>query len=286
IASSPPSLEAEFHAELHDARGARLRLDAAERAGAQIGAWIAPVEMVQEVERLRPQLKTVARTEVDVSRKGQIDAPEGRADQRVPDVVAESSGCRLRKRGGIQVAVQRAAVHIVVELVGALPRLAVEGTVAAARDVQPAARTRADDRRRAPVGDDRAESGGADGWRLDADRKRGEVSSILVAVPAVSLRVVRVGETGRCLQETTAGEIPIAPGQGVVAVQAHATGIAALERELEPAILLRADVREQIEDTDLGSRRGVFTRQGQAAAGTDVGRCRTHRIRDPEQGTR
>src|SRR6185503_11658332 len=85
IASSPPSLEAEFHAELHDARGARLRLDAAERAGAQIGAWIAPVEMVQEVERLRPQLKTVARTEGDVSRKGQIDAPEGRADQRVPD---------------------------------------------------------------------------------------------------------------------------------------------------------------------------------------------------------
>src|SRR6185503_4515527 len=81
IASSPPSLEA----ELHDARGARLRLDAAERAGAQIGAWIAPVEMVQEVERLRPQLKTVARTEGDVSRKGQIDAPEGRADQRVPD---------------------------------------------------------------------------------------------------------------------------------------------------------------------------------------------------------
>ena len=30
------SLEAVLHTELHDARGARLRLDAAERAGAQI----------------------------------------------------------------------------------------------------------------------------------------------------------------------------------------------------------------------------------------------------------
>src|SRR5688572_21182283 len=56
------SLEAEFHAELHDPGRACLRLDAAERAGAQIGPGIPPVEMVQEVERLGPQLQRVART--------------------------------------------------------------------------------------------------------------------------------------------------------------------------------------------------------------------------------
>src|SRR6267143_2822035 len=65
----PRSMTSEhvFDPELEDPRGARLRRDLAEVAGVEIDgigvaaaaerrAWIAPVEVIQQVERLHPEL--------------------------------------------------------------------------------------------------------------------------------------------------------------------------------------------------------------------------------------
>src|SRR5580765_1465976 len=81
--------EAELHAKLQDARRSLYRRDPAERAEVEVRRRVAPVEMVQEVERLQAKLHRAARTEVDVSRQRHIDRPPGRALHAVDRSVAE-----------------------------------------------------------------------------------------------------------------------------------------------------------------------------------------------------
>src|SRR4051812_38881103 len=69
------SLEAVLHGELHDARVARLRGDAAERAGIEAGGGVTPVEMVQQVEGLHANLDRPAHAHRQKPGDGQIHVP-------------------------------------------------------------------------------------------------------------------------------------------------------------------------------------------------------------------
>src|SRR3954470_9916704 len=90
--------EAVLDSELHDARAARLRLDTAERSGVQVGAGVAPIEVIQQVERLHSQLNRLAGGKGDASRQRQIDVPVAGTMQAVAHVIAKRAGRGLRER--------------------------------------------------------------------------------------------------------------------------------------------------------------------------------------------
>ena len=139
---------------------AGLGRDAAERARVEVhdSLRIAPVEMVEEVERLQAELQPLRPGHAEQLRHGQVDVPVVRPDHGVARQVAQRAGRRLRKRRAVEVVRQRARrVEVVADLVGPLVADAGERVVDAAQDVEPVARPRGQDPRQPPVrGDARA----------------------------------------------------------------------------------------------------------------------------------
>src|SRR5436190_12490475 len=82
-------LEAVLDAELHDARRAGLRRDAAERRRGKVQVRHVPVEVVGQVEDLHAQLQVLRGRDRHEPRDGEIDLPESRAVDAVAAVVAE-----------------------------------------------------------------------------------------------------------------------------------------------------------------------------------------------------
>ena len=82
IENTSRTLEIVLDAELHDARGPRLRRDAAERARVEVQHRVAPVEVVEQVERLQAELQPLRAGNGDKLRQRQVDVPEVRTRPR------------------------------------------------------------------------------------------------------------------------------------------------------------------------------------------------------------
>src|SRR5687768_2030626 len=142
-----------LHAELHDPHVARVRGDTSEGAGAQDQARIAPVEVVEQVERLDAQLERLRGPEGNLLGKRGVNRPVARAADAVPLVAAERAEHRLRERSAVEIGVEPLTINVVAHLIDALflEALAVERAVAAGGDVQPAARARIENPRQPPA---------------------------------------------------------------------------------------------------------------------------------------
>ena len=77
----------------------------------------APVEPVEQVERLEAQLESLVRGQGDQPGHRQVEVPVVGADGRVARQVAERAGRRLRERGAVEVVGQRPTVEVVADLV-------------------------------------------------------------------------------------------------------------------------------------------------------------------------
>src|SRR5688572_27291615 len=97
-------LEVVLHAELQDARIAGLRLDAPERPRVEVGDRIPPVERVEQVERLEPQLQPL-RPQLDEPRQRHVNLPERRTYREVPLGIAQGAQRRQREGGTVEVVV-------------------------------------------------------------------------------------------------------------------------------------------------------------------------------------
>src|SRR5688500_10442903 len=179
-------LESVLHAELQDARVAGLRLNPAEVPRAEVRDRVAPVEVVQQVERLEADLDVLRRREREHPRQREVDLPEARTADAVQLVVAEHTERRLLERGPVQVAGQALVigVDIVRDLIDAQAGRAAESVerVLTGRHRQPAARPRRHDARQPPVRRQRAHHRVANLGRLVADRRVDDVGAILRAV--------------------------------------------------------------------------------------------------------
>src|SRR5687767_5955731 len=120
MTSDPIYSETVLDAELHDPHITRVGGDAPEGPGVQVRPGVAPIEMVQEVERLEAKLERLGRRERDCLRQRDIDGPERRSGEAVANVVAEGPRRRLRERRAIQIRRQRFAVHVVARQVDSL----------------------------------------------------------------------------------------------------------------------------------------------------------------------
>ena len=117
-------------------------------ASVEVDARVAPVEVVQQVERLETKLHVLRAAERNELRHRQVDRPEGRPLDAVPHLIPERAERRLRERGPVQVAVQRlGSVDVVADLVDPLflEALSVQRAIRARGHGQPAARPRRDD---------------------------------------------------------------------------------------------------------------------------------------------
>ena len=81
--------------------------------------------------------------------------------------------------------------------------------------------------------------------RLVADRHDAEMRAVLIAVAAIERWIVGFGVAARYLRKPAGREVAEAARQCVVPVQADARGRAALERQLQPAVVL--DCRRRYE---------------------------------------
>ena len=135
----------------------------AERRLVVVADRVAPVEVVQQVERLDAELQVARPGQREQPRHRQIDRPVSRTGDAVDDVIAERAIGRVGEGGGIQIVVDRLrAVRIVEHLVQALRADAGGGDVAPGRHRDPRPGPRAHDARHAPVGRDRAKRGAAE----------------------------------------------------------------------------------------------------------------------------
>ena len=137
--------------------------------------------------------------------------------------------------------------------------LAVERAVAAAQHGHPVARTHVDDARHAPVGRERAQYRPVYMRRHVPHRAVGEVRAVRIAVAAIVIGVGGIDEPDPELRVWRHLETDAARPR-VVRVDVHAAGGAALHRELEAAVLLRADGGMFVEIADQQRRCRVFTR--------------------------
>src|SRR5688572_22322934 len=76
MGSDPIYSESVLNAELHDPHFTRVGRDAAKRPGAQRGAWVAPVEVVEQVERFDAQLDGLRGPEGDLLGERHVHRPE------------------------------------------------------------------------------------------------------------------------------------------------------------------------------------------------------------------
>src|SRR5882672_12472158 len=129
------ALEDILDPELDDARGAVLRGNATERTGVEVrdepaggflGAGVAPVERVEQVERLEAQLDPLRGDDGNFARDGQVYVPVVWSREGIPDQVAVCPWFRLPKGVGIEPARQRFPVHIIRNLVHPLIPLSRE----------------------------------------------------------------------------------------------------------------------------------------------------------------
>src|SRR5678815_5942635 len=97
IPATSHRLEIVLHAKLHDARVPRLARDTTEGPRVEVRRWIAPVEMVQQVECFDAQLEPL-RSHRNELRYPQVQVPEVRPKSGVPRQIAEGSRRRLRER--------------------------------------------------------------------------------------------------------------------------------------------------------------------------------------------
>src|SRR5688572_8313166 len=110
-------LEPVLDPELQDAGIAAEGLNPAEVARTQARRRVAPVEGVEEIERLDARLHLVAGRPGKVSRHGQVRLPGPRALDAVALVVAKRAGRRVREGCAVQVVEQRL---VSIDLVGHL----------------------------------------------------------------------------------------------------------------------------------------------------------------------
>src|SRR6267142_6014511 len=181
-----------FDSELQDPRRSGLRRDAAEGAGVEVQHGIAPVEVVEQVERLQPKFEPLRPADGDQLGHREVDVPEIRTDDGIARKVAQGSGYRLRECRAVEIARQRVVVEVVADLVGPLIQDAGECVVDPAEDVQAIPRARVQDSREPPVRRQCANRRAADVRNFVPDRRRRQVPSILVAIPRVERRVVRL----------------------------------------------------------------------------------------------
>src|SRR5688572_22335877 len=71
-----PESERVFYAELHDSWVARLRRDLPEGRRIQRHRRVAPIEIVQQVERLQPELEIPRAAQRHDSRQRKVNSPE------------------------------------------------------------------------------------------------------------------------------------------------------------------------------------------------------------------
>src|SRR5690242_13116442 len=90
-------LEGVLDTKLQHARTAGLRDDLAEVRGVEVHDGIAPVEVVQQIERLEPQLDVLCRTERNEACEREIDVPVRRSVNTAPLVRAERAIVRIGK---------------------------------------------------------------------------------------------------------------------------------------------------------------------------------------------
>src|SRR5687767_1401342 len=289
-------LERVLNPELHDAWNpghvsgrAGQRLNPAEGAGIQVRTRIPPVDVIEQIERLDSKLKVLYTSERDNLRQRQVDVPVTGSPDAIPLVIAERAERRLRKRRPIEIAGQRLlAVYIVTHLVDPLllEALSVERAIRTGRDVQPAARPRADDTRQPPARDKSAEYGIADVRRLVAEADVRHVGTIRTAVTPIHFRVRGISMVLRKLRESARRLVAEAPGPGVVPVERDSTRGSSTRRELQPAVVLVADARVEIHVSNQCSRRRVFSRERELAPLVEV-LCRAaHGIGHTPDGAR
>src|SRR5205809_1024531 len=121
VLSERSALERVLHSELDDPWRAGLRGDAAELSRVDIGdgptsglvhAGIAPVERVEQIERLEAELQRLHARNADLAGYRQIHAPEMGPHEGVPLLVAVRPGLRLGKRCAIEIVGQRPLLRI------------------------------------------------------------------------------------------------------------------------------------------------------------------------------
>ena len=185
---------------------------------------IPPVEGVEQVERLEPQLQPL-RPDDGMSFESarstcQNDGPTARLRLASP----RSPGAAQREGGAVEVVVDLLTrfqvggvlawtIDVIADQVGPLNRgmRTDERAVDAAGDVEPAPRARAEDARQPPVRRQRAHDPVANLRRLVARVERPQVRAVLIAVAGVEIRVVRNRIAGAGLIE----------GRSAVAVPSH-----------------------------------------------------------------
>src|SRR5206468_11847565 len=94
IANSSETLEIVLDSELNDARCSCLGRNAAERACIEVYDGVAPVEVVEEIERLQAELQPLRAGNSDQLRHREINVPEVRTHGRVAREVTQ----RARRR--------------------------------------------------------------------------------------------------------------------------------------------------------------------------------------------
>src|SRR5207253_5405842 len=97
------SLEPVLQSKLQNARRSLHRRDAAERPQIEVGRRVAPVKVIQQIERLQPKFDVLRLGEVHVARQRKIDRPRARSLDAVDRRIAEGSRRRLRERGLVQI---------------------------------------------------------------------------------------------------------------------------------------------------------------------------------------
>src|SRR6266550_2834169 len=130
--------------ELQDARVARLRLDPPKRAAVDARGRITPIEVVEHVEDLEPELHRVR----DESREREVRGPEPGALDAVPHRIAKGAWRRCGKGRDVQIVVQcLVAVGIGEDLIGPLAADPDASRIGSGSDTQPAPGSRADNPR-------------------------------------------------------------------------------------------------------------------------------------------
>src|SRR5688572_315617 len=99
-------LEPVFDPELQDAGIAAQGLNPAEVARTQVRRRVAPVEGVEEIERLDANLHLLGARPGKQSRHGEIRLPGSRALDAVAHVIAKGAGRRIREGSAVQVVEQ------------------------------------------------------------------------------------------------------------------------------------------------------------------------------------
>src|SRR6476659_5888654 len=96
-ADLPVRLKIVLDPELHDTRQPCLCRDAAKRARIEVHDRVAPVEVVEQVERFETEFKPLRRADNNQLGHGEVNVPVRRTDDGVAGKVAEGARGRLGK---------------------------------------------------------------------------------------------------------------------------------------------------------------------------------------------